>query len=32
MAAGEAKVDAEKDAADWLKIEEAALNLRYEKS
>jgi len=31
MSAGEAKMDAEKDAADWLKIEEAALNLRYEK-
>lgn len=26
-----AKVDAEKDAADWLKIEEALLNTRYEK-
>ena len=31
MTAGEAKIDAEKDAADWLKIEEGALNLRYEK-
>ena len=31
MEAGEARKDAEKDAADWLKIEEAALNLRYEK-
>jgi acetyl-CoA carboxylase carboxyltransferase component len=31
MEAGEAKKDAEKDAADWLRIEEAALNLRYEK-
>ncbi|MDK9718233.1 MAG: acetyl-CoA carboxylase carboxyltransferase subunit [Trichlorobacter sp.] len=31
MAAGEATKDAEKDVADWLKIEEAALNLRYEK-
>src|SRR6266704_817897 len=31
MEAGEAKKDAEKDAADWLKIEDAALNLRYEK-
>ena len=31
MAAGEAKQDADKDVADWLKIEEAALNLRYEK-
>jgi acetyl-CoA carboxylase carboxyltransferase component len=31
MSAGEAKMDAEKDAADWLRIEEAALNLRYEK-
>jgi len=31
MSAGEAKMDAEKDAADWLKIEDAALNLRYEK-
>jgi acetyl-CoA carboxylase carboxyltransferase component len=27
----EAKRDAEKDAAEWLKLEEAALNLRYEK-
>ncbi len=31
MVAGEATKDAEKDVADWLKIEEAALNLRYEK-
>ena len=31
MEAGEAKKDAEKEAADWLKIEDAALNLRYEK-
>ena len=31
MAAGEARIDAEKDAADWLKCEEAALSLRYEK-
>ena len=31
MEAGEAAKDAEKDVADWLKIEEAALNLRYEK-
>jgi acetyl-CoA carboxylase carboxyltransferase component len=31
MSAGEAKMDAEKDAADWLKIEDAALNMRYEK-
>lgn len=31
MEAGEATKDAEKDVADWLKIEEAALNLRYEK-
>jgi len=31
MDAGEATKDAEKDVADWLKIEEAALNLRYEK-
>ena len=31
MTPGEAKIDAEKDAADWLKIEDAALNLRYEK-
>ncbi len=27
-----AKTDAEKEAADWLKVEEAALNLRYEKA
>jgi acetyl-CoA carboxylase carboxyltransferase component len=27
----EAKKDAEKEAAEWLKLEEAALNLRYEK-
>lgn len=31
MDAGEATRDAEKDASDWLRIEEAALNLRYEK-
>jgi acetyl-CoA carboxylase carboxyltransferase component len=31
MDAGEATRDAEKDVADWLRIEEAALNLRYEK-
>lgn len=31
MDAGEARLDAEKDASDWLKLEEAALNLRYEK-
>ena len=31
MDAGQATKDAEKDVADWLKIEEAALNLRYEK-
>lgn len=31
MDAGEATKDAEKDVSDWLKIEEAALNLRYEK-
>jgi len=31
MSPGEAKKDAEKDAADWLKIEDTALNLRYEK-
>ena len=31
MEAGEATRDAEKDVADWLRIEEAALNLRYEK-
>jgi len=31
MDAGEATKDAEKDVADWLRIEEAALNLRYEK-
>jgi len=31
MEAGEAAKDAEKDVADWLKNEEAALNLRYEK-
>jgi acetyl-CoA carboxylase carboxyltransferase component len=31
MVAGEATKDAEKDVADWLKLEEAALNLRYEK-
>lgn len=31
MAPGEAAKDAEKDVADWLRLEEAALNLRYEK-
>jgi acetyl-CoA carboxylase carboxyltransferase component len=31
MSAGEAKMDAEKDAAEWLRIEDAALNQRYEK-
>ena len=31
MEPGAAAVDAEKDVADWLKLEEAALNLRYEK-
>ncbi|ACD96968.1 carboxyl transferase domain-containing protein [Trichlorobacter lovleyi] len=31
MDAGQATKDAEKDVADWLRIEEAALNLRYEK-
>jgi acetyl-CoA carboxylase carboxyltransferase component len=31
MEAGEATKDAEKDVADWLKLEETALNLRYEK-
>jgi acetyl-CoA carboxylase carboxyltransferase component len=31
MEAGEATKDAEKDAADWLRLEEAALNQRYEK-
>ncbi|WP_277057283.1 carboxyl transferase domain-containing protein [Trichlorobacter lovleyi] len=31
MDAGEATKDAEKDVADWLRVEEAALNLRYEK-
>lgn len=31
MAAGEAAKDAEKDVADWLKLEEVALNQRYEK-
>ena len=31
MEPGEAAKDAEKDVADWLRIEEAALNLRYEK-
>ncbi len=31
QAAGEAKKDAELEAADWLKLEEAALNLKYEK-
>ena len=27
----DAKKDSEKEAAEWLKVEEAALNLRYEK-
>ncbi|HEX5772836.1 MAG TPA: carboxyl transferase domain-containing protein, partial [Geomobilimonas sp.] len=31
MDPGEARKDAEKDVAEWLKIEEAALNMRYEK-
>ncbi|MDX9709914.1 MAG: carboxyl transferase domain-containing protein [Trichloromonas sp.] len=31
MDAGEAKRDAEREAADWLKAQEAELNLRYEK-
>ncbi len=31
MEPGEATKDAEKDVVDWLKLEEAALNLRYEK-
>src|SRR6056297_354098 len=31
MDGDEAKRDAEKEAADWLRLEEAALNLRYEK-
>ncbi len=31
MAPGEAKKDAEKAAAEWLKLEETALNQRYEK-
>jgi acetyl-CoA carboxylase carboxyltransferase component len=31
MEGEEAKKDAEKEAAEWLKMEEAALNLRYEK-
>lgn len=31
MDAGEAKRDAEREAADWLKAQEADLNLRYEK-
>jgi len=31
MEAGEATKDAEKDVADWLKLEETALNMRYEK-
>ena len=31
MEAGEATKDAEKDVADWLRLEETALNLRYEK-
>jgi acetyl-CoA carboxylase carboxyltransferase component len=29
--AGDAKVDAEKEVAEWLKAQEGALNLRYEK-
>ncbi len=29
--AGDAKVDAEREAAEWLKAQEGALNLRYEK-
>ena len=31
MDGGEAKKDAEREAADWLKAQEAELNLRYEK-
>lgn len=31
MSADDAKADAEKEAAEWLKLEEAALNTRYEK-
>ncbi len=31
MEPGSAKLDAEKEAADWLKVQEAALNMRYEK-
>lgn len=31
MSASDAKADAEKEAAEWLKLEEAALNTRYEK-
>ncbi len=31
MSAADAQKDAEKEAAEWLKIEEAALNTRYEK-
>jgi acetyl-CoA carboxylase carboxyltransferase component len=31
MSGSEAKRDAEKEAAEWLKAQEAALNLRYEK-
>jgi len=31
MEAGSARKDAEKEAADWLKAEETALNQRYEK-
>ncbi len=31
MNGDDAKVDAEKEAAEWLKLEEAALNTRYEK-
>ena len=31
MSAADAKTDAEKEAAEWLKVEETALNTRYEK-
>ena len=31
MGGDEAKKDAEKETAEWLKAQEAALNLRYEK-
>ncbi len=31
MSAADAKADAEKEAAEWLKVEETALNTRYEK-